>query len=56
MKVEWCGLGSAGSRWGPLAVSFGYGNELSDSIQGRLFLNYLSDYWLFKKDLPHGVH
>jgi len=30
--------------------SCGHDNEPLDSMRGRVFLDYLNDYWLLKKD------
>jgi hypothetical protein len=44
LKEIRCGLPSSGSRWGPEAGSRECGNETSDSIKGREFLDKLTDY------------
>jgi hypothetical protein len=38
-----CGRDSSGSGQGPMEGSCEHGNEISDSIKGREFLDYLSD-------------
>jgi hypothetical protein len=45
-----CGLVSPGSRQVPPAGSCEYGNELSDSMQGREFVDQVSDCELLKKE------
>jgi hypothetical protein len=39
-----CGFNSSGSGKGPVAGSCKHGNEPSDSIKCREFLDWLSDY------------
>jgi hypothetical protein len=45
-------LASSGSRQGPEAGSSEYGNETSDSIQSREFLDKLTVYYLLKDTAP----
>jgi hypothetical protein len=45
-----CRLDSSGSRYGPVVGSCEHSNELSDSIKGEEFLDWLSSYRLLKKD------
>jgi len=49
-RVGRCGLGPSGSGYGPAAGPCEYGNECSGSIKGEKFLDFLSDYWLLKKN------
>jgi hypothetical protein len=39
-----CGLNESGSEQRPVAALYEHGNELSGSINGGEFLDYLSDY------------
>jgi hypothetical protein len=39
-----CGLDSSDSGQGLMVGCFEHGNELSDFIKGREFLDYMSDY------------
>jgi hypothetical protein len=38
-----CGLDASGSGSDPVMCSCEHGNEPSDSIKGRVFLDYLND-------------
>jgi hypothetical protein len=50
--MGWYGLDSSGSRWGPVEGSCEYGNELSGSIKCWEILEWVSDWWVLKKDSP----
>jgi hypothetical protein len=52
--VRRCGLVSSGSCYGPVAGSFQQGNELSGSVEGGEFLDYLSDS-LLRRILLLGI-
>jgi hypothetical protein len=47
LSVRERGLNSSGSRWGPVAHS--YGNELSSSINGTELLDNLRNFYFIKK-------
>jgi hypothetical protein len=47
-----CAGDSSGSGQGPVAVSREYENEPSCSIEGGVYLDWMSDYWLL---MLHGV-
>jgi hypothetical protein len=48
--VRKCGLVASGLGQGPVAGCCEHGNELSGSIKGGEFIDYLSDFWLLKKE------
>jgi hypothetical protein len=45
-----CGVDSSDSGQGRVAGCCEHGNEPSGSVKGGVFLDYLSDCWLLKKD------
>jgi hypothetical protein len=47
-RVGSCGLDACGSGYGPVAGSCEHGNDISGSLRGGEFLEYLSDYQLLK--------
>jgi hypothetical protein len=49
-RVGRCGLNTSGSGYGPVMDPCEYGNEILDSIEGREFLDQLSDNYVLKKD------
>jgi hypothetical protein len=50
LKEIGCELDSFFTGQGPQAGSCEYGNKPSNSIKGGEFLNWVSDYWLLKKN------
>jgi hypothetical protein len=51
--VGGCGLVASGTGQGPVAGCCEHGNEISGSINGRGFLDYLSNF--SRMTLLHGV-
>jgi hypothetical protein len=50
--VERCGLDACDSEQGPVVGCCENVNELSGSIKGGKFLDYLSDYYHLKDSVP----
>jgi hypothetical protein len=51
MRLEWYGLDSSGSGYGPVAGFCERGNGLPGSVKCWKILEYLGDCWLLKKVL-----
>jgi hypothetical protein len=50
-----CGLDASASGQGPVAGFCEHGNEPSDPVEGREFLDYLSGYRFSRRILLHVV-